>query len=82
MEVNGHLHIPAALPLGEIAPSTHWIGGRVALPQVSLDAEEKRKIFHCRELNSAIQPIPTEISQLFALLTAFLCMMSFICLFV
>jgi hypothetical protein len=31
-------------------PSTHWIGGWVG-PRVSLDAVEKRKILHSRDLN-------------------------------
>jgi hypothetical protein len=50
MEVSGQLHVPAALPPGEKAPGTHWIGGWVG-PSVGLDAVEKRKILHCREFN-------------------------------
>jgi hypothetical protein len=34
-----------------ITPGIHWIGGWVG-PTVSLDAVEKRKILHCRELNA------------------------------
>jgi hypothetical protein len=36
MEVSGQLHNPAALPLGERAPSTHLIGGWAG-PRASLD---------------------------------------------
>jgi hypothetical protein len=50
MEVSGQLHAPAALPLGEIAPGTHWIGGWVG-PRIGQDAVEKRKSVHCRESN-------------------------------
>jgi hypothetical protein len=42
MEVSGQLHAPAALPLGERAPGTHWIGGRVD-PRAGLDDVEKLK---------------------------------------
>jgi len=42
MEVSGQLHAPAALPLGEIAPGTHWIGGWVG-PRAICDAVVKRK---------------------------------------
>jgi hypothetical protein len=48
MEVSGH-HALAALPPGEIARGTHWIGW-VGL-RAGLDAVKKRKIMHCRESN-------------------------------
>jgi hypothetical protein len=44
MDVSGQLHAPAALPPGERAPGTHWIGGWVG-PRAVLDAVVKRK-FH------------------------------------
>jgi hypothetical protein len=44
MEVSDQLHVPTALPPGEIPPGTHWIGGWVG-------AVEKRKILHYREWN-------------------------------
>jgi hypothetical protein len=40
--VSGQLHAPAALPLGERGPGTHWTGGWVD-PRASLDDVEKRK---------------------------------------
>jgi hypothetical protein len=40
--VSGQLHAPAALPPGERATGTHWIGGWVG-PRAGLDAVEKRK---------------------------------------
>jgi hypothetical protein len=43
MEVSGQLHAPAALPPGERAPGTHWIGGWVG-PRAVLEAEEYQKI--------------------------------------
>jgi hypothetical protein len=42
MEVSGHLHATAALPPGEKAPCTYWIGGWVG-PRAGLDDAEKRK---------------------------------------
>jgi hypothetical protein len=42
MEVTGQLHAPAALPPGERAPGTHWIGALVD-PRVCLDAVEIRQ---------------------------------------
>jgi hypothetical protein len=39
--VSGQLHAPAALPPGERAPGTQWIGGRVDL-RAGLDDLEKR----------------------------------------
>jgi hypothetical protein len=36
LEVSGRLHASAALPIGERAPDTHWIGGWVG-PEASLD---------------------------------------------
>jgi len=41
MELSGQLHVPAALPLGEI-PGYHWIGGWVGL-RAGLDVVDKRK---------------------------------------
>jgi hypothetical protein len=40
--VSGQLQATAALPPGERAPGTHWIGGRVG-PSAGLDDVEKRK---------------------------------------
>jgi hypothetical protein len=39
MEVSGQLHAPAALPRGERAPGTVWIGGWVGF-RAGLDAVE------------------------------------------
>jgi hypothetical protein len=43
MEASGQLHAPAALPPGERAPGTHWIGGWVG-PRTGLDDMEKRNV--------------------------------------
>jgi hypothetical protein len=40
--MSGQLHTLAALPPGERAPGTHWIGGSVG-PRAGLDDMEKRK---------------------------------------
>jgi hypothetical protein len=40
--MSGQLHAPAALPPGERAPGTHWIGCWVD-PRVGLDDVKKRK---------------------------------------
>jgi hypothetical protein len=60
MEVSGQLHVPAALPPRERAPSTHWIGGWMGLRAV-LNAAVKRKIpSHRRESNPRtpiVQPV-------------------------
>jgi hypothetical protein len=50
MDVSGQLHGPAALPPGESAPGTHWIGGQVG-PRVGLGAVNEIKFLHCRESN-------------------------------
>jgi hypothetical protein len=47
--VSGQLHASAALPLGERALGTHWIGGWVE-PRASLDDVEKRKYLTLPEL--------------------------------
>jgi hypothetical protein len=52
MDVSGQLHASTALPPGDRAPGTHWIGGWVG-PRVDLGAVEKRKILHCMESNTA-----------------------------
>jgi hypothetical protein len=59
---SGQLHAPAALPPGEKAPATRWIGSWVD-PRVGLDAVEKRKFLHCRESNPGRPAIPTELSR-------------------
>jgi hypothetical protein len=41
--MTGQLHAHAALPTGERAPGTHWIGGWVG-PRTGLDAMQRRKI--------------------------------------
>jgi hypothetical protein len=56
MEVSGQFHVLAALPPGEIAPGTHWIGGWVG-PRADWDATENRKHCPCRKSNPAIQPV-------------------------
>jgi hypothetical protein len=40
--VSGQLHVPAALPPGDRAHGTHWIGGLVG-PRAGLDDVQKRK---------------------------------------
>jgi hypothetical protein len=45
--VCGQLHTLAALPHGETASGTHWIGGWVG-PRAGMDAVEKINFFHCR----------------------------------
>jgi hypothetical protein len=52
MEVVGQLQVlaPPPPPLEEWVPGTHWIGGWVGYKS-GLDAVEKRKVLHCRELN-------------------------------
>jgi hypothetical protein len=44
MEMNGQLHVPAALSQGGKTPDTHGIGGWMG-PRSSLDAVDKRKIY-------------------------------------
>jgi hypothetical protein len=41
VEVDGHLHVPAALPPGESVSGTHWAGGWMG-PRAGLDAVAKR----------------------------------------
>jgi hypothetical protein len=48
-EVNGQLHTPAALPLGERGTDTHWIRVWVG-PRVGMDAVEKRKFLPLLEV--------------------------------
>jgi hypothetical protein len=50
MEVSGHLHATAALPPGESAPGTHWVG-RWVDPRAGLDDVEKRKFLTLPGLN-------------------------------
>jgi hypothetical protein len=50
LEVSGQLHAPTALPPGERAPGTHWIGGWVG-PKAGIDAVKKRKILDCTQSN-------------------------------
>jgi hypothetical protein len=47
--VSGQVHAPAALPPGERALGTHWIGGWVD-PEGGLDYLEKRKFLILPEL--------------------------------
>jgi hypothetical protein len=60
MDVSGQLHTPAALNPGEGVPGTHRIGTWVG-PRASLDAVEKRKFLHCRELSQSIFPYQTDL---------------------
>jgi hypothetical protein len=60
MEVSGQSHSPVALPPGEKAPVTHFIGGQVG-PVDGLNVTEKRKI-SCPYQNSTpdssvVQPV-------------------------
>jgi hypothetical protein len=60
LEVNGQLHAPTALPPGERARGTHWIGGWV-------DETKKRELLTLPGLE--FQPLhrfafPTALSQL------------------
>jgi hypothetical protein len=52
--VSGQLHSPVALPPGERAPGTDWIGGWVD-PRASLDDLEKRKFLTLPGLE--LQPV-------------------------
>jgi hypothetical protein len=45
----------ATLPLGERAPSTHWIGGWVG-PRFGMDAVEERKFCTAGNRTWAVQP--------------------------
>jgi hypothetical protein len=59
MEVSGQFHAPAALPTGETAPGTHWLGGWVG-PIADLDVMEKRKILPLPGIEprlSSLQPV-------------------------
>jgi hypothetical protein len=50
---------PSSFTPGEIAPSSHWIGGWVGL-RASLDDVEKRKVLPYRDSNcdpSVVQPV-------------------------
>jgi hypothetical protein len=62
MEVSGQLHVPAALPRGERAPGTHWIGDWVG-PRAVLDAEEKRKIPSPHRESNPRTPIVQPVAQ-------------------
>jgi hypothetical protein len=57
MKVSDQLHASAALPPGEIAAGTHWIGGWVG-PTAGLDAMEKRKKSCCLPGTELRPPIP------------------------
>jgi hypothetical protein len=61
MEVSGHLHAPAALPTGESAPGTHWMGDWVN-SRVSLDNMEKKKCLALpgHELRSLDRPASSQ----------------------
>jgi hypothetical protein len=63
MEVSGQFHAPAALPPGESAPGTHWIGGWVG-PRADVDAVEKRKIFPTGIRSPASQPVASPYTDL------------------
>jgi hypothetical protein len=58
--VSDQLHAPGALPHGEIAVRTHWIGSWVD-PRASLGDVEKRKIVTLPGLetptSSVVQPV-------------------------
>jgi hypothetical protein len=62
MEVSGQLHAPAALPPGERAPGTHWIGGWVG-PTAVLDAVVKRTISSPRRELNPRTPIVQPVAQ-------------------
>jgi hypothetical protein len=62
MEVSGQLHAPTALPPGEKAPDTHWIGGWVG-PRAVLDAVGKRKIPSPRRKSNPRTPIVQPVAQ-------------------
>jgi hypothetical protein len=66
--VSGQVHAPVALPPGERAPGTHWIGGWVN-PRANLDDVEKKKILtlpglELRLLGRPARSIPTTLSRL------------------
>jgi hypothetical protein len=55
--VSGHFHVPAALPLGEIAHGTHWIGDLVG-SRAGLDAvEEEKNLTDDGNLTLAVQHV-------------------------
>jgi hypothetical protein len=54
--VSGQLHSPAALPPGERAAGTHWIGGRAG-PRAGMDTVSKRKISGPRRNSNPAHPI-------------------------
>jgi hypothetical protein len=54
---------PFRFTTGEMAPGTHWIGGCVG-PRASLDAVEKRKIFHRWESNQWLNIVLWEMLSL------------------
>jgi hypothetical protein len=59
LEVSGQLHAPAVLPLGEGAPSTHWMGDWEG-PRASLDDMENTNFSPYRDSNSdpsVFQPV-------------------------
>jgi hypothetical protein len=62
MEFSGKFYAPAALPLRERAPGTHWIGGWVGLRAV-LDAMVKRKIPSPRREPNPRTPIIQPVAQ-------------------
>jgi hypothetical protein len=67
MEVNGQLHLPAALPPEKEPLVPHWIGGWVG-PRAVLDAVVKRKIPSPRkELNPRTPERPVRSQALYRL---------------
>jgi hypothetical protein len=68
MEVSGQLHAMAALPPGERAPGTHWIGGWVD-SSAGLDDMEKRKFLTLPGLELRSLGRPARSHSLYRLLT-------------
>jgi hypothetical protein len=56
LEVSDQLHAPVALPTGEIALGTHWIGARVG-PKVGLEEVERIKFLPYRDSDSDLSVV-------------------------
>jgi hypothetical protein len=66
VEVSGHLHALAALPLGERAPGTHVIGGWMD-PRAGIDYTEKLKFLTLPRLELRPFSLPARRQPLYRL---------------
>jgi hypothetical protein len=65
--MSGQRHAPIALPPGERAPGTHWVGGWVG-PRAGLDNVEKRKLLTLPRLEHQPLSCPAHSQLLYQLI--------------